>query len=559
MKRFILSKKKILVCFIYCCMHLTFSLQAQDNVGIGTNTPDLSAILEMLSTNKGVLIPRMNTVGMTNIPSPANSLLVYNTDSMCYFFYRLPSLTWVSLCHDNTGSNPSPSPSSADTIYANYVNVDSLIAQYIHSDTIYTNYANVDSLFANFINVDSLFANYANIDSLFANYIDVGTILTNYLDADTIIANYIQADSLIATYINADTVFAHFINADTIIANYILADSIFAHYIQSDSIVANYANFDSLFINGVPIFQAISDSIAAQAWLLNGNSNTNPALDFIGTSDAADLVVKSNGTERMRVLSGGKIGINTPTPTVSLQINATDAIGIPNGTTAQQPVGAPIGSVRFNTTTGVQEVFNGTCWQNSNTPPIGSTYIQWFNAANPNNIYPCTVWISTDISSGEFIRATGGLSNVAAPPLTGVVQNFATQDHAHSSTGSVSNSSALNTTSDGGHGHTGSGTTTSDGNHQHSQSGYNLVGSSGPIPWYNWANGNYSTNDPLTGVAGTHTHTYSFTTSTDGTHAHIVAAHAHTLSLSVGNMNSGASSAETRPTNVAVVFWRRTQ
>lgn len=76
----------------------TTRILAQDNVGIGTTTPDPSAILEMLSTSKGVLVPRMNTAGMNAIASPANALLVYNTDSMCYFFYRQPSATWVSLC-----------------------------------------------------------------------------------------------------------------------------------------------------------------------------------------------------------------------------------------------------------------------------------------------------------------------------------------------------------------------------------------------------------------------------------------------------------------------------
>ncbi len=103
MKNFKLSKQIILVCFTYCCMIISLSIKAQGNVGIGTNTPDASAILELLSTNKGMLVPRMNTAGMTAIPNPANSLLVYNTDSMCYFFYRLPSLTWVSLCNSGFG------------------------------------------------------------------------------------------------------------------------------------------------------------------------------------------------------------------------------------------------------------------------------------------------------------------------------------------------------------------------------------------------------------------------------------------------------------------------
>jgi hypothetical protein len=78
--------------------------RSQDNVGVGTTTPDASAIMELLSANKGLLVPRMNTAGMLAIPTPANSLLIYNTDSMCYFFYRLPSTTWVSLCSGGSGS-----------------------------------------------------------------------------------------------------------------------------------------------------------------------------------------------------------------------------------------------------------------------------------------------------------------------------------------------------------------------------------------------------------------------------------------------------------------------
>ena len=53
------------------------------NVGIGANTftPDNSALLELQSTNSGLLIPRValtSTTDGTTIPSPAHSLIVYN-------------------------------------------------------------------------------------------------------------------------------------------------------------------------------------------------------------------------------------------------------------------------------------------------------------------------------------------------------------------------------------------------------------------------------------------------------------------------------------------------
>ena len=78
-------------------------MRAQSNVGIGTNNPDVTSVLELLSNNKGFLVPRMTAIQRLAIVNPANSLLVYDTDSMCHFFYRAPSTSWVSLCAGGSG------------------------------------------------------------------------------------------------------------------------------------------------------------------------------------------------------------------------------------------------------------------------------------------------------------------------------------------------------------------------------------------------------------------------------------------------------------------------
>lgn len=64
------------------------NVYAQDNVGIGTANPDASAILDLTSTNKGLLAPRMTQAQRDAIPSPATGLLIYNltTDSFQYNF-----------------------------------------------------------------------------------------------------------------------------------------------------------------------------------------------------------------------------------------------------------------------------------------------------------------------------------------------------------------------------------------------------------------------------------------------------------------------------------------
>jgi trimeric autotransporter adhesin len=54
------------------------------NVGIGTPTPNASALLEISATNKGLLIPRVNLLSPTDVvtvPAPAIGLLVINTNN----------------------------------------------------------------------------------------------------------------------------------------------------------------------------------------------------------------------------------------------------------------------------------------------------------------------------------------------------------------------------------------------------------------------------------------------------------------------------------------------
>lgn len=62
-----------------------FSLNAQTgSVGINTNNPNPSAVLDINSANKGLLIPRVSLQSLSDastVPSPANGLFVYNTNS----------------------------------------------------------------------------------------------------------------------------------------------------------------------------------------------------------------------------------------------------------------------------------------------------------------------------------------------------------------------------------------------------------------------------------------------------------------------------------------------
>ncbi|WP_299182742.1 cell wall anchor protein [uncultured Chryseobacterium sp.] len=43
----------------------------------------------------------------------------------------------------------------------------------------------------------------------------------------------------------------------------------------------------------------------AQSWNLTGNTGTNPSTSYLGTSDAKDLIFKTNNTERLNITSNG--------------------------------------------------------------------------------------------------------------------------------------------------------------------------------------------------------------------------------------------------------------
>ena len=65
--------KKILLCAAFIAVSFTSIAQ----VGINTTTPDDSAVLDISSTSKGLLIPRMTTVERDAIVEPVEGLMVY--------------------------------------------------------------------------------------------------------------------------------------------------------------------------------------------------------------------------------------------------------------------------------------------------------------------------------------------------------------------------------------------------------------------------------------------------------------------------------------------------
>lgn len=65
------------------------SIDANGNTGIGTTSPASDAILEMNSTSKGVLVPRMSNTERDDIAggNPTDGLLIYSNDSDSFWYF----------------------------------------------------------------------------------------------------------------------------------------------------------------------------------------------------------------------------------------------------------------------------------------------------------------------------------------------------------------------------------------------------------------------------------------------------------------------------------------
>lgn len=89
------TKNEIKVILAAIFVFIFSSLYSQ-NVGINTNTPDASALLELQSNELGFLPPRLTQIQRDAINNPATGLIIYNISENCINYYD--GALWLSLC-----------------------------------------------------------------------------------------------------------------------------------------------------------------------------------------------------------------------------------------------------------------------------------------------------------------------------------------------------------------------------------------------------------------------------------------------------------------------------
>ncbi len=97
-------------------LHAQNTFPTSGSAGIGTTTPNSSSLLEIKSTTKGLLIPRMLGKQRTAISKPAEGLMVYQTDgTKGFYFYN--GTAWVAIAGSGgTETDPQVGTNTTDKI-----------------------------------------------------------------------------------------------------------------------------------------------------------------------------------------------------------------------------------------------------------------------------------------------------------------------------------------------------------------------------------------------------------------------------------------------------------
>jgi len=107
------------------------------SINTSGNDPDASAMLDISSYEKGILIPRMNVSGRDSIANPANGLLIYNVTDDVFNYYD--NGTWHELLIESEDSDQQNLSLSGDSLLISNgmgVDLESLAQSLQFIDTI---------------------------------------------------------------------------------------------------------------------------------------------------------------------------------------------------------------------------------------------------------------------------------------------------------------------------------------------------------------------------------------------------------------------------------------
>ena len=178
---------------------------------------------------------------------------------------------------------------------------------------------------------------------------------------------------------------------------------------NASTTVVNTISFGT---TGLTPSTATSGAVTVAGTLVVGNGGTGLATITAGRIlYGAGTSALGNSASLFWDTANSRFGVNTATPAVTAALVGTDALLIPVGTTGQRPTGAA-GYLRFNSTTGEFEGYNGTAWASVGGAAISN------DTSTTSNIYP----ISAAATSGTASTVYTSNAKFLYKPSTGELQ-----------------------------------------------------------------------------------------------------------------------------------------
>jgi hypothetical protein len=234
-------------------------------VGIGTVTPNASSVLDIVSTTQGMLAPRMTTSQRIAIATPAEGLLVYDTDLKSFYYYS--ATAWIAI---NSGGGPRlnfkrlRSTDNLAIVLATELAAGSGTKYVLSSNTLYEINGTVIFDFPIDLNNAYIQGLDANEDIIYKS----SGIIFDGTTGGSIRSLTILAPGSTVFNLNASTSTATFLLRDTVIANAANIGTISGYGLVFMSIVNFSGN-----TNGITYSNIGQLLLSNQAWLVN-NSGT---------------------------------------------------------------------------------------------------------------------------------------------------------------------------------------------------------------------------------------------------------------------------------------------
>ncbi|NBU58520.1 MAG: tail fiber domain-containing protein [Betaproteobacteria bacterium] len=301
--------------------------------GIGTTTPHASALLDITSTTKGFLPPRMTTVQAAAIASPADGLMVYDTDTGTLKLRA--NGAWVSLMA-GAGSEADPQVGTLTATKWCAANAGGTAIE-CTADAPTTGAAGSLPGAIQFRGETAVFAaDDANLiwDDT-TNRLLIGS--TAFYATDGSITPRVQVHGTSAT--NGSLSLTAWLTNAASPGSLILGRSR-GTTVGTNALVADGDTLGGVFFNGDD-----GTGFKRAAWIdaqVDGTPSANDMpgrLRFLTTADGA-----ASSTERMRITSAGNVGIATPSPTSTLHLGASSTVQIDTPGTSAAGSSISIGS-----------------------------------------------------------------------------------------------------------------------------------------------------------------------------------------------------------------------